>query len=154
MPPLREEAETLRLGLMMGLVQPGEVVSWADQVVAEMADPPIEVIDVAVATRQPPDELARLLKRVPGPADLMAAAHRVLGILQARAVGYDLALGSIADMLWVYSSEAVIPEAERQAASNFSYEYEDLAYYGTPESLSEEVGRFLAVHAAEPGDTA
>jgi hypothetical protein len=149
--PLREEAETLRLGLAMSLVSPEEVIAWADRVVVEMAEPPIEIIDVAAATRQPPDELARLLKRVPGPADLTTGAHRVLGILRARAAVGGLALGAVTNMLWVYSAEAVIPEVERLAASNFDYEYECLAYYGTPEGLGEEIGRFLAMNAAEPG---
>jgi len=152
--PLREEAETLRLGLVMGLVSPEAVIAWADGVVMEMANPPIEVIDVAAATRQPLDELARLLKRVPGPADLTAGAHRVLGILRARASVGSLALDVITNMLWVYSAEAVIPQAERLAASSFDYEYECLAYYGTPEGLNEEIGRFLAINAAEPGDPA
>ena len=152
--PLREEAETLRLGLVMGLVSPEAVIAWADGVVMEMANPPIEVIDVAAATRQPLDELARLLKRVPGPAELTAGAHRVLGILRARASVGSLALDVITNMLWVCSAEAVIPQAERLAASSFDYEYECLAYYGTPEGLDEEIGRFLDINAAEPGDPA
>ena len=152
--PLREEAETLRLGLVMGLVSPQLVIAWADRVVMEMANPPIEVIDVAAATRQPPDELARLLKRLPGPADLTAGAYRVLGILRARAAVGGLALDVIANMLWVYSAEAVIPQAEGLAAASFDYEYECLAYYGTPGGLGEEIGRFLAKNAAEPGEPA
>ncbi len=150
MPPLREEAESLCLGLMMGLVQPVEVISWADRAIAEMANPPIEVIDIATSTRQPSDELARLLKRVPGPANLTAAAHRVLGILRARLVAHDLALDFVVNSLWIFSIEATIPEVERRAASNFSDEYECLDYYGTAESLRDEVVRFLAEHTSEP----
>lgn len=152
--PLREEAETLRLGLVMRLVSPEAVIAWADRVVMELAEPPIEVIDVAAATRQPPDELARLLKRVPGPADLTAGAHRVLGILRARASDNALAIDVITNMLWVYSTEAVIPDAERLAASNFDVEYECLAYHGTLQGLGEEIGRFLAENAAEPDEPA
>ena len=132
----------------MGLVLPSDVVAWADRVVGELAIPPIEVIDVAIAERQPPDELARLLKRVLGPDDLTTAAHRVPSLLRARRVGDDLALKAVADMLWVYSTEAVISEAEREAAANFSYEYECLAYYGTPESLDDEVIRFPGISCA------
>jgi hypothetical protein len=57
-------------------------------------------------------------------------------------------------MLSMYSAEAVIPQAEGLAASNFGYEYECLAYYDTPEGLGEEIGRFLARNAAEPGEPA
>ena len=42
-----------------------------------------------------------------------------------------------------------VSEAEREAAANFSYEYECLAYYGTPESLDDEVRWFLAEYAPE-----
>jgi len=52
------------------------------------------------------------------------------------------------------SAEAVIPQAEGLAASKFGYEYECLAYYDTPEGLGEEIGRFLARNAAEPGEPA
>jgi hypothetical protein len=136
----------------MALVTPEEVIAWADGLVAEMASPPMEIIEVSLAARQPPDELARLLERVPGPADLGAAAHRSLGLLRACAVGETLGLGTIAEMLWVYSVEADLSEAEQFEASYFKYWYEDLAYNSTPESLIEAIGHFLSVHAIEPGD--
>lgn len=150
MPPLREEAETLRLGLLMGLVEPEEVVAWADRVIIELAAPPIEVIDIAMASRQPADEVARLLARVPGPADFTAAAHRALGILQERFLAGNLPLEVVADMLYVYSTAAKIPEAERQMAAIFIDEYYLSSYYGTIEfsGLRNEIGRFLAEHTA------
>ncbi len=152
MPILREEAETFRLALKMRLVWPDEVIAWADRRIADLAEPPIELIDVAVATRSFPDDLARLLKRLPGPADLAAAAHRVLEILRARAFSAELDLGVVANMLCVYSMEAAVPEAECWAAAYFSSEYECLAYYGTPESLREKVRCFLSEHSSGPGD--
>ncbi len=112
----------------MGLVLPSDVVAWADRVVGELAIPPIEVIDVAIAERQPPDELARLLKRVLGPDDLTTAAHRVLSLLRARRVGDDLALKAVADMLWIYSTEAVISEARAGASKPWQILGELAAY--------------------------
>lgn len=153
MPPLSEEAETLRLALFMGCVKPDEVVAWADRRIAELAAPPIELIDVAMAGGQPPDELVRFLKRIPGPANFTAAAHRALGVLRERAVREGFDLESLTDMLWNYSLEADATEDERWAASRFGNLYHDLEYYEeTAESLREEVDRFLTDHAAEAGD--
>jgi hypothetical protein len=77
MPTLRDEAETLRLGLLMGLVHPEGIIAWADRGVAEEPTPPIELIDISLASGQPPDELARLLKIVPGPADLASVGFSI-----------------------------------------------------------------------------
>ncbi|WP_165076113.1 hypothetical protein [Paludisphaera rhizosphaerae] len=152
MPPLREEAETLRLALLMGCFKPDEVVAWADRRIAELAAPPIELVDVATAGGQPPDELARLLKPMPGPADLAAAAHRALGVLRARAISDGFDLKSLTHKLYVYSLEANVSEDEQMEAMNFDDQYDCLVYYGTPEHLRNEVDRYIAEHAAEAGD--
>lgn len=154
MQTLREEAEELRLSLLMDLVEPADVIAWADRRIADLLIAPIEIINISLVSDQASDELTRLLRLVPGPADLTLAAHRVLHVLRTRLFGVDLPLVAVADRLWVYSSQADVPEAERLAAANFRYEFECLAYYGTPEGLGAEMEKFLAEHASAPNGDA
>ncbi len=149
MAPLREEAEVLRLGLVLGLVEPGAAVAWADRIIAAAEATPIEVMDVAMASRQPVDEMIRLLGRVPGSADFTHAAHCALGFMRERFIGGGLSLEAAADMLWAYAREANIPEDERDVAASFIHEYHCLVdYFGTPVELGNEITQFLAEHAA------
>jgi hypothetical protein len=46
--PLSRDAAELAIGFRLGLVPQSEVVSWADSVIARMADPPIAAVDLAL----------------------------------------------------------------------------------------------------------
>lgn len=158
---LREEAEYLRLALAMGLVTPDEVVAWADRQIAALDEPPIQVIDVSLAGSRPAIEIIGLLAAVPGSGDLVAAAHRSLGLFLRRFRAGGISLEQAADMLWAYSNWASVPEDERLWASNFTDVVNclNLGYYGTPESVRSEVEEFLSRHSggvadAEPGAAA
>ncbi|QEH38391.1 hypothetical protein OJF2_69920 [Aquisphaera giovannonii] len=147
---LGEDAEALRLGLVMGLHQPRDVVAWADGVIEAMESPPIEIIEIALAKDRPADELSRLLQRVAGPNDMAMAAHRTLHILRASASG-GMPLATLIDILLIYSTQARIPEAERKAAAELGALYDDLEYWGTPENLADEVRAFLDRYASGSG---
>src|SRR5438045_198723 len=101
--PLREEAEYLRLALVMGLIGPEEVVAWADRVIDALNEPPIQVIDVSLASSRSPDEIVDLLDAIPGDGDLAAAAHRALGLFLPRFRAGSISLEQAAEMLWAYS---------------------------------------------------
>ena len=149
MPTLQEQAETHRLARMMGLVEPSDVISWADRLIAEMADPPIHVIEIALATNQSAVGLASMLRKITGNESLEQSAHRVLYLLKAR-FDEGMPLDVVTNMLYVYSIEAEISEHERDHASHFYYAYEDLQYHGSAQSLSGDIAEFLSRYAAYP----
>ncbi len=49
---IKENAEFLRLGLLAGVVDLPQVVSWADSILLEQKDPSPEIIDLSMAKTQ------------------------------------------------------------------------------------------------------
>lgn len=143
LPTLREEAETLRLGLLAGLTQPEGVIVWADRVIAELDEPPIEVIDLALAGNSTIDELRHLLEQVPGPADLARAAHRHLGLLREYQLAGKLSFEEVASRLHLYYLTANVEEGERLMALHLSIQFDCLVYYGSLEGWQSAVDNFL-----------
>jgi hypothetical protein len=148
MQTLREQAEFYRLALAMGLMSQRYVNAWADNIIGACDEPPIEVIDVALAASRPTHEVMSRLAEVPGEADLAAAAHRALGLLRQRLVRDELSLEGAVQTLAAYHCWAHVPEGESLEAGNF----QELLYlareglYGTFQSVREELLRFLTEH--------
>jgi hypothetical protein len=152
MASLRVQAEYLRLALAMSLLEKDAAVSWADRTILGSKDPPIEVIEVSLATNKPSDEMMDLLAVVPGEGDLTAAAHQVLALLRKRLAVGEVTLEAAVVMLEVYSQLAIVPEEELLRAANFG-EYLYLAqerYSGSREGVGNEVLNFLAQQTSGP----
>lgn len=79
-----DEAEYLGICLDLDLVRVAQVIAWADELVATLPRPPIEVIDLALMTTQPADEVVSALGKVSRAADKQAVALQVLGLLRRR----------------------------------------------------------------------
>jgi hypothetical protein len=80
MSALREHAEAMAWAIENGLEAPRVALNWACLLVAEQADPPEELIELAGAIRPHPAEVVRLLRQLPGSVD----RTRVLRKLFAR----------------------------------------------------------------------
>lgn len=152
MASLREEAEYFRLALAMALLDKDAAVVWADRTIMALDDPPIEVIEVSLAGNKLPFEMMSLLASVPGPGDLTAVAHQVLGLLRERLEAGDATLEAAVDMLWGYHNWAAVSEDERRRACKFSADLfgAQEGFWGTLDNLREEVMAFLVRHASPP----
>jgi hypothetical protein len=73
-------AEYYRVGLEAGLIQPDDVRSWADGVIAELDQPPAEIIEVSWSKGVP--ELLENLNTIPGERDRSLAGRWLLGLLR------------------------------------------------------------------------
>lgn len=73
---LSNEAEELALALDHKLIDVAEAIRWADARLLARDDAPECLIDVSLAGSLYPDEVARLLRRIPGERDLPGAARR------------------------------------------------------------------------------
>ncbi len=80
----KEIAEVYRMGLVIGLFDPKEVVSWADAVIAQEADPEYAIIELSMATDANEGKLATLLLDVSGDASPEKSRHVLLGLLGRR----------------------------------------------------------------------
>jgi hypothetical protein len=83
------EAEALRLGIILGLVEPAEVVAWADRLILQdrAAEFPT-LLDLSVSATQPLGELISLLGAIPG-----EVARARIGALLARQLCRGLVAG-------------------------------------------------------------
>jgi hypothetical protein len=148
METLRGQAEFLRLALAMGLIGQQDVVAWADTTIGALDEPPVEIIDVALAGNAPVHQVMSRLAEVPGQADLAASAHRALALLRQRVLRDEVSLEDAVRALAAYHCWARVPEQESLQAGNFE-EWLYLAQqgkYGTLESVREELLLFLAEH--------
>lgn len=148
---MREEAEYLRLALMMELVTVDDVVSWADRQIEVQGEATPPLIDLSLAGSAPADEVAILLEAIPGNGDLIAAAHRALRQFSERFRSGAISLDKTAVFLWAYSQCSSAPDDERARAANFcdAIPLTQRGIGGTPESARAEIESFLA--AAEAG---
>jgi hypothetical protein len=132
----------------MGLMSQRDVIAWADNIIGTCEEPPIEVIDVALAGGLPAHEVMSRLAQIPGEGDLAAAAHRALGLLRQRLARGEISLEGAVQALAAYHCWARVPQGESLAAGNFE-EWLYLAragLYGSLQSVREELIRFLTEH--------
>lgn len=149
MSSIKQEAERLRLHLLMGLIDRNRVVAWADATIKVMKETPfIELIDVSLAGDQALPEMAQLLRAIPGEEDLAIVAHQALGLLWEKISFGGISLEKGLEMLRIYMQEAAISEEER---SHLDWLFE-LCYllregHSTHEELRERLFVFLGEHA-------
>jgi hypothetical protein len=109
----KEDAETLRCGLLAGYARVTDAVAWADAVIAWEPTPDITIIEVALAGRQRPADVAALLSEVPGEADSVRVRRRLLGRM-LQALDADLAQGArIARWLYQWALCGELPGNRR-----------------------------------------
>ncbi len=151
MATLREEAEFWRLALTMGLVDKAMVIAWADQTIASLDDPPIQIIDLSLAANRPAEDFPSLLAAVPGDGNMSGVAHQVLDFLRRRIVAGTVSLRHAVQMLRVYGDQARVAEDERLEAANFDdlLAPAEMGHYGTLEGVRQRILEFLEENAPE-----
>ena len=108
----KHEAERLRAGLVGGWRTASEVIAWADEVLASEPEPPREVVEVSLASRQPRETLAALLRSIPGGFDRVAVMRECLADLR-RWMGTDIDRGErVAHYLYALAGSDLLPVSE------------------------------------------
>ena len=74
----REYAEALALAIEYGLADPREAIDLACRLVVEQANPSEPLLELAGALRPHPQDVARMLRHIPGPADPVRVFRKVL----------------------------------------------------------------------------
>ena len=99
----RQQATFYRAALLLGLASGDEVVRWAETVIAQVAVPPDDLLDLAMTS---PDDLTALraaLRPIAAPTESAAVCRTILGVTAG-----DLASGrrSIRDTVTVLTQVA------------------------------------------------
>jgi len=93
--PQKPEAEALRIGMLAGLFNRADAVSWADNLIGELDKPCGELIDLSTSEGMDGSSFAALLSAMPGEADAALTKKILLGrARQKLAASGDL--GSVA----------------------------------------------------------
>jgi len=152
-PTQKEDAEVLRYGLIAGTVSVAEVVAWADRVIAAEAAPGGTLLDVAMAGRMLPADVAGLLKGLPGDADRIRVMRRVLwGMLQALRQDPDRG-EDIAGTLYRLATGGDLPSAAFGSdpfGLDDAFELARKGHYGTRTDAIEGLRTYLEQHAEPP----
>jgi hypothetical protein len=108
----KHEAECLRAGLVGGWRTAAEIIAWADDVLASDPESPREVVEIALASRQPRETLAALLRSIPGGVDRVAVMRECLSDLR-RWMGNDIDRGAqVAHYLYALAGSDLLPVSE------------------------------------------
>jgi hypothetical protein len=97
MPQLRDEAEALATGLEIGACDVAEVIAWSDAQLLREDPPPAALCDVSVSQERYPQDVAGLLRQLPGVPDKRTAGRLLLTLIDAKLAkdpsrGYQIAL--------------------------------------------------------------
>jgi hypothetical protein len=116
----QERAEAYRLGLIVGLFEGGEVVTWADEVIASEAKPENVFLDISMGDCENTAQLTSLLKDAAGDPRPGKARDVVFGML-AKQLGSDAgAAESVAAKLKALRSAYDPPDAQMTKAAELA----------------------------------
>lgn len=96
---LRDEAEALARAVELGACATRDAVAWADAAIARDEAPHWTLCDVALARPRHPQDLAALLRQVPGTPQRDRILSLVLSLLRVRFAGGSLDAGRVAAIL-------------------------------------------------------
>ncbi len=149
---LKEDAEVLRRGMLLGLVPVARIVAWTDRRIAGTAAEqlPTQLLDVAISGGRTNSVVAALLADVPGHADVVRASRRVLGLLAEWYATHPEDGGWIARTIYHLAAAGDLPE---DAFGTEAYSLDDLfanPAVSTPEQAHADLLKFLQRYADVP----
>lgn len=110
MSDLKEQTETLRVGLVAGFRTTGDAVTWADSIIASEEHPDVSLLNVSLAGSSSPADMSALLGDVPGSCDHVRVMRGVLAHI-LRVVEMDpQRADEVARWLYVLSVNGDLPD--------------------------------------------
>lgn len=126
---LCEQAEAFRLLLLMGVVDPSEVIAWADRLIEEQDSVPDWLLDVSLAAKQDAWTIETKLRNLPGEWSRKAAAHTAMARFAEEFQIHDKFTSmEAAHMLKVWVGSAKVNEDDWQTAMEPSWIADEIAF--------------------------
>jgi hypothetical protein len=116
MDEIKNDAESLRLSLQAGLIQPSEVIAWADAQIAASDIPQSALIDVSLAGSKSPAEIERALSNIEGwfdDATIALATFRKMAMAIERK---PVLARNAAKLLCKMAKKGIVPSREAESA--------------------------------------
>lgn len=146
---LGNDADELAMALRLGLATVDEAISWADDAIIALDQPPYALIEAACASRAPTDELAELLEQVPGERDTELVARRVLTRMATSVRDGQTTPARAARMLYEMLLWGCSPGVDFEGEVNgldHAFSLADEGIWGTTEDAEHDLRAFLAPH--------
>lgn len=144
---LRTEAEELAIALERGFASVNDVIDWADQQIVALDSPAYELIELSLAGRLSPPDVAHLLRAIPGTADVASASRGVIARMLSELTAGRVTCEDVACALDCMQVAEQVPEmANAQSEMARIKDAFDLAHegtYGTREQAVGELREFL-----------
>jgi hypothetical protein len=145
---VKSDADALRLGLIVGLIDRQHVVAWADQLIRSdrVAEAPV-VLDLAVATHHSVADVVSLLHQVPGDVDRATVGRRLATQLRGALACGTLDVVGVARAMYRVLHEGYAPDHEFESMAYWADDGVDLALqgvYGSLDQVRAELEGFLA----------
>jgi hypothetical protein len=140
---LRTEAESIAIALGIGLFDVADAVQWADQVIERSDVPDGAICDVALAASKFPQDVARILRSLPGDCDRPQAVRLVLryaieAMEQAKRDPRDVARG-----LFDLAYRGDLPESELKYHAWGYWDAIDFARDGYVDQTEEQIASHM-----------
>jgi len=135
----REEAEALATALDVGIVDVSEVVDWAVDRIAEEEHPHWSLCEIAIAGRKYPQDVAALLREIPGTFSASDVRRRVLSMMAPRLERDPRRADGIASALYQLALADEIEDGELKALAWWAWDRLDLADSGTIAETREQI---------------
>jgi hypothetical protein len=145
----KEDAETLRCGLLAGYTSVPDVVAWADTVIARESSPDPAFIEIALSGNRRPVDVVSLLREVPGDANFIAVRRRLLARMLEMLEADPNQGDAIATWLYRLALDGELPEADfglQPFTLDDSFELVRMGSAAKEEALAE-LHEYLAKHA-------
>jgi hypothetical protein len=149
----REHAEALALAIEFGLADPREAIDLACQLVVGQSTPSEPILELAGALRPHPQDVARMLRHIPGPADPVRVFRKVLAIAREHLLEHPSAWPQVTVALEQMAIAGKVPELLVSPCYRLDDQrlLAERGTYGTIEQVHAELLAFLETEAEAPG---
>jgi hypothetical protein len=141
---LKSEAEAFAIALEAGASDVGDVVKWADRQIECIDHPDWSLCEVSLSRSKRPDDVARLLRRIPGSVDTSSMIRIVLELMKKKLISDPLLAGPITKTLFHMAAyDDLIDDPAMKAVSLWAWDALDLAEGGYTNETPQHVVRHL-----------
>lgn len=131
------QAEILRNCLELGLVSSSEVISWADSLVEQSFQPDIALIEVSMAGNLHSNDVADLLRNVPGETNPNRIYQGIFSHMRATLIDKPESETRIVRALFQLATAGEAPDKAAESEMFWFYDALDLAKAGYGGDVTE-----------------
>jgi len=149
----QEQAETFALAILGSLATADQAVDWARGLLLILADPPVEVVELAGATRPHPLDIVALLRQFRGERDhervFRAVLARARDLLRQQPAAFPIVTHALEQM----AQHGQVPESLTSPCFSFDDQRQlaEDGVYGTTADVYENLMSFLDEEARPEG---